>query len=75
MEARESLNAWLFHEHLDGVPFFILGNKIDTPQAAFHEEELSWSLGVGVTAGKFLHASNHFPFWSSINPKLLCNLL
>lgn len=45
-EARESLYALLSDEHLSEVPFLILGNKIDIPQAA-SEEELRETLGLG----------------------------
>jgi GTP-binding protein SAR1 len=59
-EARESLYALLSDEHLNEVPFLILGNKIDIPQAA-SEEELREALGLGnFTTGKCRAAFSPF---------------
>ncbi|GJQ11768.1 hypothetical protein GpartN1_g3559.t1 [Galdieria partita] len=51
-EAKKELDALLADEQLTDVPFLILGNKIDVPQAA-SEEELRTALGVHhLTTGK-----------------------
>ena len=51
-ESRKELDALLSDDSLTKVPFLILGNKIDLPQAA-SEEELRASLGLSnYTTGK-----------------------
>ena len=50
-EAKKELDALLTSEDLQDVPFLVLGNKIDMPQAA-SEEELKYALGLVDTYGK-----------------------
>ncbi|KAJ1275479.1 hypothetical protein BS78_05G138500 [Paspalum vaginatum] len=51
-EARVELGALLSDDALAGVPFLVLGNKIDVPWAA-PEHELAYCLGlIGCTTGK-----------------------
>ena len=50
-EAKAELDALLSMEELSKVPFFVLGNKIDHPDAV-PEEELREQLGFGQTTGK-----------------------
>lgn len=51
-ESRKELDALLSDDSLARVPFLVLGNKIDLPQAA-SEEELRGSLGLSnYTTGK-----------------------
>ncbi|KAL6848689.1 hypothetical protein ACP4OV_021272 [Aristida adscensionis] len=51
-ESRAELGALLSEGALAGVPFLVLGNKVDVPQAA-SEQELSYYLGLdGSTTGK-----------------------
>jgi GTP-binding protein SAR1 len=49
-EARQELNSLLSDESLNGVPFLILGNKIDH-KSAVREEVLKEQLGI-MTTGK-----------------------
>lgn len=51
-ESKMELDALLSDGSLAGVPFLILGNKIDIPYAA-SQDELQYHLGLtGVTTGK-----------------------
>lgn len=51
-ESKKELDALLSDEGLAGVPFLVLGNKIDIPYAA-SEEELRYHLGLtNFTTGK-----------------------
>ena len=51
-ESRAELGALLSDDALAGVPFLVLGNKIDIPQAA-PERDLAYYLGLtGCTTGK-----------------------
>ena len=50
-EAKAELDALLCDESLAEVPFLVLGNKIDVPEAA-SEEQLKEQLGLWETSGK-----------------------
>ena len=50
-EAKKELDALLCDESLSTVPFLVLGNKIDVPEAA-SEEQLKEHLGLWETSGK-----------------------
>jgi GTP-binding protein SAR1 len=50
-EAKRELDGLLSSDALRGVPFLVLGNKIDLPTAA-SEEELKFALGLQDTYGK-----------------------
>lgn len=50
-EAKRELDNLLSSDELRGVPFLVLGNKIDMPSAA-SEEELKYALGLVDTYGK-----------------------
>ena len=51
-EARDELNKLLITEELKGIPFLILGNKIDS-SAAISLERLKYELGLDIhTTGK-----------------------
>ena len=50
-EAKKELDELLSDDHLAGVPFLVLGNKIDLAEAA-GESELRASLGLLHTSGK-----------------------
>lgn len=50
-EARAELDALLSMEELSKIPFIVLGNKIDHPDAV-SEDELRHQLGVYQTTGK-----------------------
>eukprot|EP00957_Ditylum_brightwellii_P145639 11088911-Ditylum_brightwellii.AAC.1 len=51
-EAKKELDGLLACEGMEGVPFLILGNKIDMPSAA-SEDELRYYLGLDDTYGKY----------------------
>jgi GTP-binding protein SAR1 len=50
-EAKRELDNLLSSDELRGIPFLVLGNKIDMPTAA-SEEELKYALGLQDTYGK-----------------------
>jgi GTP-binding protein SAR1 len=50
-EAKRELDNLLSSDELRGVPFLVLGNKIDLPSAA-SENELKYALGLQDTYGK-----------------------
>jgi GTP-binding protein SAR1 len=50
-EAKRELDNLLLSDELRGIPFLILGNKIDMPTAS-SEEELRYALGLMDTYGK-----------------------
>ncbi|KAL7539880.1 hypothetical protein ACHAXR_009676 [Thalassiosira sp. AJA248-18] len=50
-EAKRELDNLLSSDELRGVPFLVLGNKIDLPSAA-SEDELKYALGLQDTYGK-----------------------
>merc|ERR1711871_1273673 len=50
-EAKVELDALLADESLADVPFLVLGNKIDVPEAA-SEDQLKEQLGLWETSGK-----------------------
>ncbi|KAL7552288.1 hypothetical protein ACHAWF_017790 [Thalassiosira exigua] len=50
-EAKRELDGLLSGDELRGVPFLVLGNKIDMPNAA-SEDELKYALGLQDTYGK-----------------------
>ena len=50
-ESKKELDSLLSDDSLGDVPFLVLGNKIDIPQAA-SEEELRYNLGLQATTGK-----------------------
>eukprot|EP01033_Poteriospumella_lacustris_P002307 gene2308-1685_t len=50
-EAKKELDALLCCEELQGVPFLVLGNKIDMANAA-SEDDLRYNLGLHETYGK-----------------------
>ena len=56
-EAKRELDGLLSSDELRGVPFLVLGNKIDMPGAA-SEDELRFALGLQETFGK--DTNNHF---------------
>lgn len=71
-EAKKELDALLTSEDLQDVPFLVLGNKIDMPQAA-SEEELKYALGLVDTYGKDKGPDNN----SSVRPieLYMCSVL
>lgn len=56
-EAKRELDGLLSSDELRGIPFLVLGNKIDMPGAA-SEDELRFALGLQETFGK--DTNNHF---------------
>jgi GTP-binding protein SAR1 len=50
-ESKKELDALLSDDSLASVPFVVLGNKIDIPNAASEEEMRQW-LGLTYTTGK-----------------------
>ena len=50
-EAKRELDNLLSSDELRGVPFLVMGNKIDMPSAA-SEDELKYALGLQDTYGK-----------------------
>ncbi|EJK66874.1 hypothetical protein THAOC_12157 [Thalassiosira oceanica] len=57
-EAKRELDGLLSSDELRGVPFLVLGNKIDLPSAC-SEKELKFALGLQETYGKDI-SSNHY---------------
>ena len=50
-EAKRELDSLLSSDELRGIPFLVMGNKIDQPNAA-SEQELKYALGLQDTFGK-----------------------
>ena len=57
-EAKKELDELLSDDSLAGVPFVVLGNKIDLMGAA-SEAEMRAQLGLHITTGKEVRASAH----------------
>lgn len=70
-EARDELKALLFADELLKVPFLILGNKIDKPEAV-SEPDLKAALGIQMLCtGLFFKLILRFSSFSSLSPHCL----